>query len=253
MKENLSEDTPLQLYRKAYELQYTERKMAPACEVYGQIIREFPDSDVSAYAAIQMQKIRAGKVARTLGRGRTDLSLALLLIVLNFAALTALAIIGSLYILKTDARVKQYRIIHSAAAKMFSGRNAEALEMLKMAKLSDPSDATPFVLSAEIYRKNREYAKARSEYENYSHVYGADSAVDVELERIKQDEKDFTLMTRKEREAEKLRIEEEEEKITEEIEKTVPEKKAAPKAQVKPLPVKPKPKIKIASDSISFF
>lgn len=52
-------DSPLEIYANAYNLQYHEEKIAEACILYKQIVKNFPDSKECAYSAIQLEKIAA--------------------------------------------------------------------------------------------------------------------------------------------------------------------------------------------------
>jgi hypothetical protein len=61
MKESAS--SPLELYEKAYILQYDEGKTSEACRLYKAIIDEFPESNECGYSVIQLEKILAKNVS----------------------------------------------------------------------------------------------------------------------------------------------------------------------------------------------
>ncbi len=57
-------ETVLDLYDRAYDFHYEKKQPARAARIYREIIRRFPSSNECAYAAIQLEKITAGKVLR---------------------------------------------------------------------------------------------------------------------------------------------------------------------------------------------
>ena len=59
--------TPLELYRQGFELQ-GRRQLEEAAVLYKEIIKQFPNANESAYAAIQLEKIMAGDVAEQTGK-----------------------------------------------------------------------------------------------------------------------------------------------------------------------------------------
>jgi hypothetical protein len=253
MKDNSVQSTPLKLYHKAYSLHYSEHKIAKACIIYEQIIREFPDAEVSAYASIQLQKIRAGKIARSLGFGR-GLSLPVILILIfNTAAVIALSTIIAVAVLRIKQQWDRQIIIEKAIARMYSGHEDAALELLKEAKISNPDDVVPFMLSAEIYRKNSDFVKARHEYETYGRINPQDSITDIEIKSINDEEVASFKKTKKAKEEEKLKAREkaaQEKALAEEAEEKT-EEKSRPKP--KPVTAKPKTKLLVPADSIAFF
>lgn len=63
---NLSADSALQLYSTAYEYQYEHDDIKEACRIYREIIKKFPDSNESAYAVVQLEKIGAQEALKSL-------------------------------------------------------------------------------------------------------------------------------------------------------------------------------------------
>ena len=61
-----SADSALQLYSTAYECQYEHNDSKEACRIYREIIRKFPDSNESAYAVVQLEKIGAQEALKSL-------------------------------------------------------------------------------------------------------------------------------------------------------------------------------------------
>jgi hypothetical protein len=88
-------NSPLELYEKAYRLQYEENKISEACRLYKAIIDEFPDSNECGYAVIQLEKLIAGAVSEKIvvsSRLSTLLGVA--------AVVVSLACLGGFFYLK---------------------------------------------------------------------------------------------------------------------------------------------------------
>ncbi len=80
--------TPLEVYNQAYTFHYVENRIADACRLYKEIIREFPDSNECAYAAVQLEKIAAEEVAGKVKTGSGARSAVLwILVVINLLGL----------------------------------------------------------------------------------------------------------------------------------------------------------------------
>lgn len=56
----------LQLYSTAYRFQYEQNDIKEACRLYREIIRQFPDSNESSYAVVQLEKIGAQEAVKSL-------------------------------------------------------------------------------------------------------------------------------------------------------------------------------------------
>ena len=52
-------NSPLELYQKAYKLHYKSNDIEAAYSLYEKIIEQFPEDNISAYASIQLQKIQS--------------------------------------------------------------------------------------------------------------------------------------------------------------------------------------------------
>jgi len=59
-------NSALELYSTAYEYQYDQENLKEACRLYREIIRNFPDSNESAYAVVQLEKIGAQEAIKSL-------------------------------------------------------------------------------------------------------------------------------------------------------------------------------------------
>ena len=246
MNENGVENSPLKLYRKAYGLHYKERKIAEACDIYEQLIRQFPDSDVSAYASIQLQKIHADEITRTMARRGMPSVFVLVLLVVNLLLLAALGTLLGVYAHRTGAEREKNGVVARALGKMYSGDDDGALDILREVKIGYRNDITPFALSAEIYRKNNDFLRARKEFETYRRLYPKDPLPEIEISEINEQEDTHIRKAMKEKEK----------PIPEEVVKAE-DRRAATRSTKRrtrrPRPVKKTPKLLVPQDSISYF
>ena len=63
---DISNSSALQLYNTAYRYHYEINDLKEACRFYREIIRHFPDSNESAYAVVQLEKIGAQEALKSL-------------------------------------------------------------------------------------------------------------------------------------------------------------------------------------------
>lgn len=66
---DISNSSALQMYNSAYRLHYENNDIKEACRLYREIIRHFPDSNESAYAVVQLEKIGAQEALKSLQGG----------------------------------------------------------------------------------------------------------------------------------------------------------------------------------------
>lgn len=64
--QEITNSSALQLYHAAYRFHYESSDLKEACRLYREIIRHFPDSNESAYAVVQLEKIGAQEALKTL-------------------------------------------------------------------------------------------------------------------------------------------------------------------------------------------
>lgn|GEM_PF-6149201 len=250
MNENIAGSSPLKLYHHAYQLQYREHKIAAACDIYEQLIRQFPDSDVSAYASVQLQKIHAGEMTRRMAR-KQALPLAMVIVLaVNCACVVVLAVTLAVSMHGGRMRDAHYGRIAQALGKMYGGKDDDALDILKTAKISNPRDVIPFMLAAEIYRKNHEYLKARKEFETFRRLNPGDVLAEIEMERINEEEDAY--IGNKMKKQEKVKTIPEEMVRQEDLEAKARAEEQR-KRTTRAMPVKKPPKLLVPRDSISFF
>lgn len=188
MKEQAN--SPLELYEKAYRLQYDENRIPEACRLYKLIIDEFPDSNECGYAVIQLEKIIAGTMSERINvTSRWNTVLAVIAIVVSIAALVGVIFAGSIFTKSANARISSLSLVSQALAKLQVGKDKEALEILDNAKsIAKNKDMTPYLLSADIFLMRQQYAKAMSEFDTLKKLSGAESLAAQEMERAKAEE-----------------------------------------------------------------
>lgn len=178
-------NSPLEIYEKAYRLHYDEGDIPGACEVYKQIINEFPESNESGYAAIQLQKVYASEVAEGLDKrsGRPS-GLAIASFVLCIVLLMGVGAASYLHyrLLKTETR-KQSKMIR-ALGLAHAGSDEDALRLLAEVKQLSGDDPAPFALSASIYAQRGDNARAKAEYDSYRKLAGVGQESELESEAV---------------------------------------------------------------------
>ena len=178
-------NSPLEIYEKAYRLHYDEGDIPGACEVYKQIISEFPESNESGYAAIQLQKIYASEVAEGLGKSSSRAAgLAIASLVLSIILLIGLGVSSYLlYRLVESESRKQSKMIR-ALGLTYAGSEREALRLLEEVKQLSGDDVAPFALSATIHAQRGDRARAKAEYNSYRKRAGLDEETNMEPKSI---------------------------------------------------------------------
>jgi tetratricopeptide (TPR) repeat protein len=188
MKEQAN--SPLELYEKAYRLQYDENRIPEACRLYKLIIDEFPDSNECGYAVIQLEKIIASTMSERVNvTSRWNTLLAVIAIVVSMAALVGVILAGSIYTKSVNARISSLSLVSQALAKLQVGKDKEALEILDNAKsIAKNKDMTPYLLSADIFLMRQQYSKAMSEFDTLKKLSGAEALAAQEMARAKAEE-----------------------------------------------------------------
>jgi hypothetical protein len=259
MKEQAN--SPLELYEKAYRLQYDENRVPEACRLYKLIIDEFPDSNECGYAVIQLEKIIAGTVSERINvTSRWNTIFAVVAIVVSIASLVGVILFGSIYTKAVDTRLSSLSLVSQALAKLQAGKDKEALEILENAKsIAKNKDMTPYLLSADIFLKRQQFSRAMSEFDTLKKLSGAEALASQEIARAKAEQensaKRAAVAEKEQAETEQL-PKTEEEPAKEKPEPPVREIKAKPKKEPPPAP-RPQKQRKAPppthQDSVSFF
>jgi hypothetical protein len=114
---NNQANTPLELYEKAYRLQYDENKISEACRLYKAIIDEFPDSNECGYAVIQLEKLIAGAVSeKIVVSSRRNTVLAVIALVVSVVSLGGVFFLGNYFTRTVNSRLSSVSAVsHSIA------------------------------------------------------------------------------------------------------------------------------------------
>ena len=185
-------NTPLQIYKRAYDYQYKENKTEEASSLYRELIRNFPDSDVSFYSSIQLSKIQSNNISMdTSHKKSARLWPVVILLIINFI-LTAGIVFGFLLYYQAEKKREETTIkIMQALGKLYAGKDNDALSILEGLKLSSREDVTPFLMSAYIHVKNHNFRRAKMELEAYYSLYPADLFVKAEIDKIEKEEEAY--------------------------------------------------------------
>lgn len=235
------ENLPLQIYKKAYDLHYKEKKLLEAGNIYQEIIQKFPDTDVSVYASLQLSKIRSNSVSAGVSNRKASSGRFIWFLIIVNLVLTAGIIAGLVInIQMVNKRQKTISKISQTIGKLYAGKEEEALSILNELKITARNDITPFIISADIYLKKHDFNKARTEYKAFQSLYPGNPLVVVGIKRINKEETGYLENEKRERKLKGAKLEEEEKKKKEE--KTTPKYKEP----------KPPPKI-IKKEDITYF
>lgn len=171
--------SPLEIYEKAYRLHYDDNDVQRACDLYKQLISEFPDTAESAYAAIQLQKIDAEDLIRRLGKRKPAVVLMTVTLIFCVATLIAFGILGLVFYQKTQIETRKAALIAQAIGLMHLNRDVDALRFLQEAKGLETRDISPYALSADIYLRRGDVVNARAEYQAYNRRFSSQSGYTV--------------------------------------------------------------------------
>jgi hypothetical protein len=138
MKEQAN--TPLELYEKAYRLQYDENKIPEACRLYKAIIDEFPDSNECGYAVIQLEKLIAGAVSeKIVVSSRRNTLLAVLALAVSVISLAGVFLLGNHFAKTINSRLSSLSAVsHAVAFQEAAKAKADEDAVLKKASEEKP-------------------------------------------------------------------------------------------------------------------
>ncbi len=239
------ETTPLQIYKKAYDLQYRENNPEKARILYRELLRDYADSDASLYASIQLSKIQS----QTPSKGPIDFEkddapkrrsstgwVVVILLILNLLLSAALIVGFTLHVRSVTDRNENISRLIVSVGKLAAGRDEKALEILTELKIALKKDIAPYVISADIYCKHHDYLRARREYEAYDRLYPGNIEVRRGVKTVNKAEDRYMKETR--------RIQAQQDSIARAVLKKEPEKEPEPEPVRRPI---------IRRDDISYF
>lgn len=235
------ENSPLQVYKKAYDLQYKEKKPLEAGNIYQEIINNFPDSDVSVYASLQLSKIQSNKLSTSVTQKKASSGWFVLLLLIVNLVLTGGIIFGFfIHIQIVNKHKENINKITQTIGKLYAGKEEEALSILNELKITTRNDITPFVISADIHMKKHSFNKAREEYKAFQSLYTGNTLVIAGIERINKEEADYIEDQKRIKKHKEIKLDEEKKKQK--------EKKVTPQYKK----IKHRPKI-IDNKDITYF
>ena len=187
------ENTPLQLYKKAYELHYKKKQLKEAGHIYKELMSNFPDYEVSNYASVQLSKIISNNIDNNILKKRATIGSILLfsLTIFNTVVLSV-----ALFWLFTHIQLsKNENIIAMKTAQsisnIYAGNEDVALNILKELKYLSKDDITPYEISANIFLKQNQFKKARNEYKSFQILYPDNKITNAKIELINKEEIKF--------------------------------------------------------------
>ncbi len=140
MKEQAN--SPLELYEKAYRLQYDENKIPEACRLYKAIMDEFPDSNECGYAVIQLEKILANTMSdRIVVSSRLNTVLAVVAMILSIVSLAAVVIVGSFFTKTVNSRLSSLSAVSHDLALQEAAKAKASEEALQRKAASEERPA----------------------------------------------------------------------------------------------------------------
>jgi len=263
MKESAS--SPLELYEKAYILQYDEGKTSEACRLYKAIIDEFPESNECGYSVIQLEKILAKNVSdRIVVSSKMPMVLSIIAVAVAICCLVSALIVGSIYVKTVNTQMGTLSLVNQALGKLATGKDKEAVLILDNAKISSQSkDPAPYLLAADVYIKRQQYVRAMAELDTARKLSGGETFVKEDLLNSKAESEEAATLHKAPQEPAPVADSASQPKAIQEIES--PKQEAVVPPQVKePKQVKPKKEPTTPSrsvkqkkqsnkDSVSFF
>jgi len=187
------EKTPLQLYKKAYDLHYTKKQFKEAGHIYKELLANFPDSEVSNYASIQLSKIISNNIDKNIPKKKVAIGsiLILFLLLLNTAVLgiTLFWLSTHIQLSKTQSAITMKTA--QAISNIYAGNEHVALTILKELKYLTKDDITPYEISANIFLKQNQFKKARNEYESFQILYPDNGIIAAKIDLINKEELKF--------------------------------------------------------------
>ncbi len=166
------EATPLQLYMKAYNLHYEENNFNEARSIYRQLINKYHGSDIADYASIQLaelSKLQNENSEKISSRHQNKFNrLIIIFIIINFILITGIIAFFNNKLKKYHSNLSAMSKISQVYSKLYAGKENDAFKILNEVKINNKNDITPYAISADIHIKNKDFIKAKNEYEIFN-------------------------------------------------------------------------------------
>jgi hypothetical protein len=135
--------SPLDIYERAYRLQYDQNDNAGAIELYKRLISEFPDSNECGYAAVQLEKMQATGIIDDIERlqRRKGGAMALIALIVGIVALGAAAGVGAFIFVNHPREIEINSVLVRSLGALAAGQTDDALSQLGTLQRKYPSNA----------------------------------------------------------------------------------------------------------------
>ncbi|MBD3391060.1 MAG: hypothetical protein GF418_03305 [Chitinivibrionales bacterium] len=161
--------TAIELYRKAYDLDYRKGDWQTAEEIYRQIAEKFPYSDEKEYALVHLERIeklranpRDQRLQPVRAEGGTVGGFAVLSFVLVLVLAVALGLLGYFFWMQSRHTEYQDLILQGMLSENI-GNQSTAATLYKQAQETLPGEPLGYRFLAELYLKNDELKLAEIE------------------------------------------------------------------------------------------
>jgi hypothetical protein len=136
-------NSPLELYEKAYRLQYEQNKIPEACRLYKAIIDEFPDSPECGYSVIQLEKLISGAVSeKIVVSSRNSTILAAVALAVSVLSLVGVIVAGMRYDKAVKTGLSNVSAVSHSIAVQEAAKADEEAAMKKAAAEEKPAADT---------------------------------------------------------------------------------------------------------------
>jgi tetratricopeptide (TPR) repeat protein len=164
----------IELYRRAYDLDYRKGDWQQAEELYKEIVEKFPYSDEKEYALVHLdriQKLRANPQDQKLAPVRAAGSAVNGFNIVNFFLILILAVGVALagYLIWQQNRTAQYQsLVIRGMSSEHSGNHSLAAALYKEAQEMMPGRPLAYQFLAELYMNTGQYGLAEIESKRWA-------------------------------------------------------------------------------------
>lgn len=161
----------IELYQRAYDLDYRQGDWQYAEDLYKEIIEQHPYSDEKDYAHVHLDrinKLKSNPHDQTLQpvHGNSNAGIAVVAFVFVLMLSVATGFLGY-YMARQQRQLNANNIIIHGLTSEIHGNHNDALNNYKQAQRITPNNDLPFRLSAELYLKNDKFDLAEIEFKRW--------------------------------------------------------------------------------------
>jgi tetratricopeptide (TPR) repeat protein len=161
--------TAIELYRKAYDLDYRKGDWHSAEELYKEIIEKFPYSDEKEYSLVHIERLeklkanpRDQKLQPVRGSSQAVNGFNIVNFFLILLCMAALSI-GGYFIRLHNNRYTYYELLLAGVSSERAGNYTQAQNLYKQAQKSMPAQPLAYRLLAELYLSRTQFQLAEIE------------------------------------------------------------------------------------------